>query len=327
MIVYVASPESQEIHVFRLDEAGAMQPLQVVATQGQAQPLAISPDRRFLYAGVRPEHAVITYRIAADGQLTELARGAVAGSPTYVSTDRTGRSVFSASYAGSVLSVCPVDAAGVAGAARQNFADLPCAHAAVMDASNRWLLVPTLGDDRIRIFALQDGRLAEHGEVRAQAGAGPRHPVFHPSAPLVYCINELDGSINVHDFDAESGVLTLRASCNALPPGFAGKPWSADLHLSPDARFIYGCDRTDSMISIHRLDNGGASLALVGHVATETQPRGFAITPCGTYLIAAGQLSNQVAVYRIDAASGGLALLQRVPAGRGPMWVQVLAPE
>ena len=57
--VYTASPESQQIHVWRLNAEGTLTLVQVVDVPGQVQPMAISPDKRFLYVGVRPEFRVL----------------------------------------------------------------------------------------------------------------------------------------------------------------------------------------------------------------------------------------------------------------------------
>ncbi|WP_250895042.1 beta-propeller fold lactonase family protein, partial [Aeromonas dhakensis] len=54
-VVYVASPASQQIHVFALAATGELTPLQVVDTPGQVQPLVISPNGRWLHAAVRPD--------------------------------------------------------------------------------------------------------------------------------------------------------------------------------------------------------------------------------------------------------------------------------
>jgi len=317
MIVYVASPDSQEIHVFQLS-GDRLAPVQVVATPGQAQPLAIRADR--LYAGVRPDNAILTYRIAQDGALALLAQAPVPGSPTYLSV--RDDQVFCASYSGNVFSASPI-VDGIARDAQSVFPHIARAHAALADPSGAFVLVPSLGEDRIHVFRRHAAALIPFGHGQTRAGAGPRHLAFHPRKPFVYCLNELDGHIDLWHFDARSGGLSLRASINALPPGFAGKPWSADLHLSQDARFLYSCDRTASTIAVHRVTEDGAALELAGHVATETQPRGFALTSDGQHLIAAGQLSNHVALYRIDAQSGLPALLQRIAAGEGPMWVQI----
>ena len=56
--VYVSNADSKEILVFELDnETGDLAPVQQVTLNvpGQVMPLAVSPDRRFLYAAQRSE--------------------------------------------------------------------------------------------------------------------------------------------------------------------------------------------------------------------------------------------------------------------------------
>lgn len=104
--VYTASPESQQIHVWRLNAEGTLTLVQVVDVPGQVQPMAISPDKRFLYVGVRPEFRVLAYRISPDdGALTYTAEAPLPGSPTHISTDRQGNFVFSGSYNAGCVSV------------------------------------------------------------------------------------------------------------------------------------------------------------------------------------------------------------------------------
>lgn len=42
--VYIASPESQQIHVWNLNHEGALTLTQVVDVPGQVQPMVVSPD-------------------------------------------------------------------------------------------------------------------------------------------------------------------------------------------------------------------------------------------------------------------------------------------
>ena len=73
---------------------------------GQVQPMVVSPDKRYLYVGVRPEFRVLAYRIAPDdGALTFAAESALPGSPTHISTDHQGQFVFVGSYNAGNVSV------------------------------------------------------------------------------------------------------------------------------------------------------------------------------------------------------------------------------
>ena len=104
--VYIASPESQQIHVWNLNHEGALTLTQVVDVPGQVQPMVVSPDKRYLYVGVRPEFRVLAYRIAPDdGALTFAAESALPGSPTHISTDHQGQFVFVGSYNAGNVSV------------------------------------------------------------------------------------------------------------------------------------------------------------------------------------------------------------------------------
>lgn len=70
-VVYTASPESHQIHAWQLHDDGALTLLQVVDAPGQVQPMVVSPDKAFLYVGVRPDFRVVAYKIDAEGKLKE----------------------------------------------------------------------------------------------------------------------------------------------------------------------------------------------------------------------------------------------------------------
>lgn len=324
-VIYVSCAQSQEILVYHLDAAdGGVRITQSLSLPGAAQPLGVSPDRRVLYTGLRPDNTLVALGIdPRDGQLSVLGSSQVEGGPTYVSTDRTGRMVFSASWGGNTLCMCPLDERGVPGPMIQCENGIEHAHAALADAGNRWLLVPALGEDVIRIYQIGE-RLTPHRTVAARKGSGPRHPVFSPDGRHVWCLNELDGTIDVFDFDGDAGALAMRQSVNMLPPGFGGKPWAAELRATPDGRFLYATDRTASEIAAFAVESGSGRLELVGHFPTETQPRGMAIDPSGRWLAATGQLSGHLTLYAIDPQTGRLEARQRVEAGQDPIMVEII---
>ena len=57
---------------------------------------------------------------------------------------------------------------------------------------------------------------------------------------------------------------------------------------------------------------------------TEAEPRGFAITADGRFLLAVGQASHRLSRYAIDSASGALTLLGDQPVGTNPNWVEIV---
>lgn len=329
-VVYVASPASQQIHVFALADTGELTPLQVVDTPGQVQPLVISPNGRWLHAAVRPDFALISYRIETDGRLETQGSAPLAGSASHTAISADGRFLLAASYAFNQVTVSAIGADGRAAPPHQQLDGLQAAHSVTLLRANKQgeqeVLVACLKEDCIRRFLLcKEGRLRPHplGDLATASGAGPRHLTRHPSNGDLYCLNELDCTINRYRPTADGGIR-LCQSLSMLPAGYQGERWGADLHVTPDGRFLYSSERASSLLTQFAIAPDG-ELGVVGHFPTETMPRGFAIDQSGHWLLAAGQASHQLAVHRIDPISGALTLLARYHVGDGAMWVSVLA--
>ncbi len=331
-VVYVSNADSGEIRVWRLDAAsGALVPVQTVTVGGQVMPMALSPDKRFFYAARRsdPLEALSFAIDPRTGELAALGAAPLPHSMANIATDRSGRWLFSASYGGNVIAVGRIGADGVAQAAHQVLPTAPHAHAIQADPSNRFVFAPCLGGGHVMQlrFDAATGALTpnEPALFVPHAGASPRHLVFDASGRFAYLLNELDAMIDVLALDAATGALRPVQTVSSLPPGFDGAPWAADIHLSPDGRFLYSSERRSNTLAAFRVDPASGELHSVGHVPTEAQPRGFAITPDGAFLIAAGQLSNRLSVHAIDPRTGQLALRCTCAAGGNPNWVEIVA--
>jgi 6-phosphogluconolactonase len=332
--VYVGNAESNDVYVLRLDRtSGELTALEKVAIPGITKPgistpMAVSPDRRILYVGTRGEPKIAA-GFAIDpttGTLKHIASGPLADSMAYIATDRTGRFLLGASYPGNTVTVNPIGPGGTVEPVQQVLPDHPKAHAIQVDASNRYVLVPTLGNDRVNQFAFDaaSGRLSPTSAVPVQAKAGPRHFAFHPAGAQVYVLGELDAAVYVFDRDAARGTLTLAQRVLAVAADFVGNPAAADLHLTPDGRFLYASVRATSTLAGFRVDAASGRLTPIGIVPTEDRPRGFGIDPSGRYLLAVGQASHRLSSYAIDPASGALTRLKQYTVGRGPNWVELV---
>jgi 6-phosphogluconolactonase len=335
--VYVGNSDSQEVTVLELKPNGELVPVETTAVPGPAKPggslpLAVSPDKKRLFAGLRNEpFSVVTFAIdGKTGKLKPVGPGPLADSMAYISTDRSGTFLFSASYGGNKIAVSPIGADGVVQTASLIMPTQPNAHCIVVDPSNRFVLHTSLGGDLVYQEKLdaKAGKLVPNDppSISVKAKAGPRHLVFAPNGKFVYLLNELDASIYVFPWDGKNGTMKKEVQvATSLPKGFDGKPWAADIHLTPDGKYLYASERTTSTLAAFKVDPKTGMLTSIESFATEKQPRAFSIDPTSRYLLAVGELSNSMTAYAIDKETGKLTKLKDYPMGKKPNWVEIVS--
>lgn len=348
--VYVSNANDGEIDVLHLDaNAGTLTPHARTAIAPTVMPMALAPDRRHLYAVTRgTDLHLYRYAIdARDGALTTLGRAPLDSSFAYLCADPLGRFLLGASYGEHRVCLYRTqDIENGLGAPLQTVEGIQNAHAVIVSADGRFAYASSLGSDRVFCFALEDeGRLREIGTVDLGQGFGPRHLCLSPDGNTLYVLSEFRATVAALARDAQSGELTLRhvspraADLAHLNDGFA-RPgssdpvqpdpavlaklvWAADLHVSPDGRFVYASERTTSRLLTYAVQPDG-SLEYAGFVDTETQPRGFRLDPSGRFAVACGEKSPHVSLYRVDARSGALTLAARCAGGHGANWVEIV---
>jgi 6-phosphogluconolactonase len=329
--VYVANADSQDISVLELDRSqGLLKPVETVGVAGTVMPLAVSPNKRFLYAALRSQpYRVTSFEIdSASGRLRKLGEAPLADSMASIDVDVTGRWLFAASYPGHKITVNAIGKEGAVGAVQQLIPTAPHAHAIHADATNRFVLATSLGGDNLSIwrFDPEKGQLAPSDPplVSNAPKSGARHFVWDKAQRFLYLVNELDASLYVYAWDGARGTLRELQRTTALPAGFTGKAWAADIHLTPDGKHLYASERTSSTISAFRVDSASGLLQPLGQTSTEKTPRGFAIDSTGRFLVVAGQGSHSVSVHAIDGASGALGAPKSLPVGKNPNWIEIV---
>ena len=194
--VYVSNADDGDISTYRLDDQGELHPGARVRVAKGVMPMAVSPDRRFLYAVSRSLPCAI-HVLAIDprtGALTPVSTSPLAESLPYISLDKTGRFLLGASYAASVVTLTAVGADGrVAPEPLQVIPVGRNAHSIRVDATNRFAYVPTLGSDAVFMFTFdaRPGKLASNTPALAVdepgGGAAPFRHLRRQQVPVPAC--------------------------------------------------------------------------------------------------------------------------------------------
>lgn len=332
-IVIIIASADKALQTGLLTETGrisglATTPLPGVEGPNGSSPLAVSPDGRILYVAFRgtPPQVLSFASDPTSRQLAFMGRAPLPDSMAHISTDASGRWLFSASYSGGKFAVNAIGRDGVAGDIAQVLDVGPKAHCAMPSRDNRRVFVVSLGTDSILRFGFDAATGALESLAPAAttpAGTGPRHLVFDRTGRFAYVVNELSGTVDAYLVDAE-GVFTRFQSVDITADGFSGTPQAADIHLTPDERFLFASERGSNTLAGFSVNAATGKLTLAGKTAVPAAPRGFAIAPDGRHLVVLGDASAKAVVCAIDASTGQLSHIGEFTTGKGPNWVEIL---
>jgi 6-phosphogluconolactonase len=321
------SGKSQGIYVYQFNSADGTSKAVSEVKISNPSFVAVSPNEQFVYSveedaasnGKSGEITAFTFD-KKTGRLSFLNRQPTGGDhPCYVSVDKTGKWVAAGNYTSGSLSILPVETNGGLGAAttiiKHEGAGLnktrqtsPHVHCTFFSPDNKFLFVPDLGIDKIMMYAFDEstGKLtaAEQPYAQSEAGAGPRHICFHPTNKFAYLVEELSGTVVA--FKYKNGKLIRMQRISTKPAGDTSFAGSADVHVSPDGKFLYASNRAEiNTIAIFSINQKNGKLALIGHQSTLGKtPRNFNFDPSGNFLLVANQNSDKIVVFKIDKATG-----------------------
>ena len=182
VFAYVSCADDKQVVVLEMQSAsGTLREVSRADVPGTdepsrgSMPLALSPDGRWLYAALRtPPYPVVSFALDPDtGALAPRGSARLADSTCYLSVDRSGTRLFSASYSGAKLGVSPIRD-GVAGNVAQVLGTPPNAHSARPDPENRFVYAACLGGDVVLAQPFDGEALGETLRPAAATRAGRR---------------------------------------------------------------------------------------------------------------------------------------------------------
>ena len=335
---FVLSSSGDGITVYKANaETGELSEIQTVPDRGL---MAITKDQRRVFAIGAKE--IATYDVQDDGKLKLVGKAEITEGGGYADLDATEQYIATNNYGKGTATVWKIGDDGIAVSEPTAHVTLEQkAHSSVFVPNNDYLLVPATGPNKVFQLKFDEttGKLESNDPPSAPAPTGegeaqqPRHLVFHPNGKIVYTTleRELPG-VGAWKWDAESGNLTVIQNIVTYPEGFDGTISTADLHLTPNAKFLYLSNRdiTDrkavvgnsSIVGFKVLKSG--KLEMIGHTPCEQVPRSFAVDRAGKYLYVAGQTAAKIGVYRINQDTGELTRVQQLDTGAGPNWIQCI---
>lgn len=248
--------------------------------------------------------------------------------PCYVATN--DEIVLTANYSGGSMSVFRLSQRGMQAELSTKFfgttggpdltrQNLPHVHCACFTPDGKYVLATDFSADRILSFRIEGNDVIDNGmAAEVTADSGPRHLTFSNNGRFAYLMSELSGQVTV--FGYKNGRLKKLQEIVSDDVGARG---GADIHLSPDGRFLYSSNRLkDEGIAIFAVDDKTGLLTRVGYQPTAAHPRMFNITPNGRYLLCCCRDSNKIQVFRRDNKTGLLTdTHQDIPLSK-PVCVQ-----
>ena len=341
---YTSGEKAEGIVVFDFDlETGKLIEVEREGNLINPSYLTISPDGKFLYActdtKLEKHGSVSAFSIdTLTGKLTFLNKQTTGGkNPVHVIVSENNKYIIVSNYTDASISTFECNSDGslrplsqliefegnsvIKG--RQDDAHI---HSSNFSPDGMYVFSPDLGTDEIRVFTFDHKNLLSAIDtltIKTAKGSGPRHFTFHSFEPFAYCVEELSGTVSFYKY--KNGLLrrsNTYDSYERIQEEYA----SADIHISPDGKFLYVSNRQDeNSISIFEISKKSGELSLKEHQSTfGTIPRSFVIDPTGKYLIVANQTSNELVIFKRDFETGLLTKLNVVTGLKSPSSLKII---
>ncbi|KAI9671628.1 MAG: hypothetical protein M1829_004633 [Trizodia sp. TS-e1964] len=205
-------------------------------------------------------------------------------------------------------------------------------HQAVVDPTGKFLVIPDLGADLIRVFGIGiSGALTEQDPFGVSLGSGPRHSVFWRANGVTYLfiITEISNTVIQFSVKYTTAGISLQRVGEISTFGKQPAPSGAaagEIAISPDKKFLVLSNRNDSSFSLPNHNPQNSTRELSDSLATFSLdlsqpsnscirfvelfpaggsfPRQFSFNKKGDMVAVGLQLSGRVMVFSRDVNTG-----------------------
>ncbi|MEA4936384.1 MAG: lactonase family protein [Paludibacter sp.] len=320
---YTSNGKSEGIYSYKINvERGIFEKQSVAKEIKNPSFLALTADKKFLYvvgesdkasrAGAfafNPKDA--TFRFINSSETK--SKG-----PCYISA--SNKHVFTANYGGGSISVFGRQSDGALSELQQLIVHTgssihperqtkPYVHQVLLTPDKKYLIANDLGTDIVTVYRYDENAttqvLTPHDSIKVKLGSGPRHMAISKDGKFAYLMQEVDGTVTA--FSLKNGKLTILQETTVITPQSGDEARAADIHLSPDGKFVYATNRgTASNITCFAVGKDG-KLTFVQQISSGgVGPRNFNLTPDGKYVFVANQNSDNIVVFQRDKKTGAL---------------------
>jgi 6-phosphogluconolactonase len=320
---YTNSCDSKGIYVYEFDSNTADFKLKN-STETVVNPsyLTVSSDNKFVYSvnenGQKSTISAFGFN-SKSGKLDFVnSQDSKGADPCYIIND--DKNVIVANYSSGNIAVFGKNSDGSINEVKQvvqhtgkgsNTARQEAAHAHMVYFSpdKKYVLSNDLGTDNVYVYQYNPYSakdiLVLKSSVAVKSGSGPRHLIFSKDGKNVYVLQELDGTIT--SFSYADGMLKKVSETTVVASDFKGDVGAADIHISPDGKFLYATNRgTANDISVFKILKNG-KLEFVQRTSTLGKgPRNFTIDPTGNFLLIGHQYTNDIIIFKRDATTGSI---------------------
>ena len=334
-LLYLSSGDALEVKRIN-PQTGMLLDFQTIELKGISV-FTFSRNKKFLYAKARIDGdlknpSIATYKVAADGKLTLIYNAPISGKPTELKTDHSDNYIAGADYGRGTASIWKLENSVYKGALIQEILLEKNAHAVRFSPNNKMLFIPATGPNKIfqLAFDQKTGKVAQTTPALGpETGAAqPRHLVFHPALDVAYSTQERNKpGVAVWYWKPSKGTLELVQTLTSSEDT-SGRIMTADLHMSPDTKFLYISMRDPQkeldQIITYKINAADGSLTLINKFPSEHIPRSFCLNKTGDFAFVAGLRENKLGIYKINKTTGDLIKVMQYETGKNPIWVETL---
>ncbi|UNI21609.1 hypothetical protein JDV02_007586 [Purpureocillium takamizusanense] len=290
--------------------------------------------------------ALASFKTNADGSLKSLAKVNTSSGPVSIAVyGKGGNGLALAHYGGSAFSTWDAtDPSHLVNIQTETYkftkppADpprqtAPRPHEAYLDPTKKFIVVPDLGTDELRLYAVGADSLTttKLDSVAAPAGSGPRHVDFvkRAGSTFMYLVTELSSQIVGYKvtYPADGKIAFKQLwvmSAHGWDKPTPKQAYASEIVVSPDQRFAIVSSRNENSFTVpnfdpsnstqivsdplinFRIDDEGGLTAVQEVAAGGKYPRQFSLNKAGTLVAVGLQNDNRVALIKRDPQSGKL---------------------